>query len=505
MHILMATPEASPFARAGNLAEVIYGLARALVRSGNRVTVVIPLYRQAKRSGWQGYFTGRTVSVPLSYKTFEAEIFHVTLEPGLDFYCIRQDSLFDRDGLYGNCYGEFLDNAERFVFFSRAVMEMVETLDLEFDVCHCHEWQTGLVPVYSRTLYNQRRRWERLPVVYSVHNAGYQGIFPVYDFPLTGLDWGLFSPQTLEFCGRVNFMKGGLVFADLLSTVSSRYREEILTAEYGFGLEGVFQERASELFAIPAGVDYSRWNTLHNALLAAPYDETDLAGKQACKAHLAARFDLDLPLERPLIGMNTPLVEPKGIDLVESILEDLMRLEVGFVLQGCGEERHQYLLTELQARHPDRIGLFIGHSQVLAHRIIAGSDIFLMPSRYEPQGLDILHCLRYGAVPVVRATGGLDENIQEYDPKTGQGNGFKFSDYTPEELMRAVRRALTLFPEKASWEALIRNNMTLDLSWERVIPQYLEFYRRAREKRQRHLSAADDGVRQKNIDLGDLE
>ena len=488
MFILMATPEASPFARAGNLAEVIYGLSHALVRSGNRVAVVIPLYRQVLQSGWPSSFTGRTVSVSLSYKTLDAEIFHAPLEPGLDVYFIRQDSLFDREGLYGTCYGDFQDNAERFVFFSRAVVEMVEILELEIDVCHCHDWQTGLVPVYGRTLYQERPHWQRPPIVYSVHNAGYQGIFPLYDFPLTGLDWGLLSPKALEFYGKINFMKGGLVFADLLSTVSAKYREEILTPEYGFGLEGIFHERASELFGIPEGVDYSRWNTLNNAFLAAPYDENHLEGKQACKTRLVARFGLDLPIGRPLIGMNTRLVELKGIDLVENILEDLMPLDVGFVLQGSGEERHQYLLQEIQAHHPERVGLFIGYSEELTHQIISGSDIFLIPSRYEPGGLDQLRCLRYGTVPVVRAVGGLDETIQEYNPETGDGNGFKFSGYTPEEFMSAVHRAITLFYDKSSWEALIRKNMVLDFSWDSVVPQYLEFYQRAREKRGRLLS-----------------
>ena len=235
-------------------------------------------------------------------------------------------------------------------------------------------------------------------------------------------------------------------------------------------------------------MDYSRWNTLNNAFLAAPYDENHLEGKQACKTRLVARFGLDLPIGRPLIGMNTRLVELKGIDLVENILEDLMPLDVGFVLQGSGEERHQYLLQEIQAHHPERVGLFIGYSEELTHQIISGSDIFLIPSRYEPGGLDQLRCLRYGTIPVVRAVGGLDETIQEYNPETGDGNGFKFSGYTPEEFMSAVHRAITLFYDKSSWEALIRKNMVLDFSWDSVVPQYLEFYQRAREKRGRLLS-----------------
>ncbi|MCK9376640.1 MAG: glycogen synthase [Syntrophobacterales bacterium] len=483
MFILMVTPEASPFAQAGNLAEVMYGLCRALVRSGDRVAVVIPLYQQVHQSGWPISFTGRTISVPLSYKALDAEIFHAPLEPGLDFYFIRQDSFFDRDGLYGNCYGDFQDNAERFIFFSRAVAEMVEALEMDIDVCHCHEWQTGLVPVYGRTRYRERPRWQHLPVVYSVHNAGFQGIFPAYDFPLTGLEWELLSAQALEFYGKLNFMKGGLVFADLLSTVSSRYREEILTPAYGCGLEGIFHERAADLVGIGEGVDYSRWDPAQDAYLASGYSRNHLAGKQACKQQLVTRFGLDPQPTLPLIGMTTRLCERKGIDLVEAILEDLLRLEVSFILQGTGEERHKYCLQEVAARYPNRMGLSFGYSEALAHQIIAGSDIFLMPSRYEPGGLDQLHCLRYGTVPVVRATGGLDETIQEYHPETGQGNGFKFSDYTAEAFKSAVYRAVTLFHNKAGWEAVIKDNMALDYSWESVIPQYQDLYRRALEKR----------------------
>jgi starch synthase len=405
--------------------------------------------------------------------------------PGLEFYLIAQDSLYNRDGLYGTAYGDFEDNAERFIFFSRAVVEMIEALELDLDVCHCQEWHSGLVPVYCRTLYHERPRLQRLPVVYTVHNVGYQGLFSSYDFPLTGLGWELLSPKALEFYGQLNLMKGGLVFADLLSTVSGKYREEILTPEYGFGLEGLFQERAQELFGITEGVDYSRWDPSRDRALAAAYDADHLEGKQTCKAALFKHFSLTLPLTAPLLGMTTRFFERKGIDLVEQIMDDLMTLGVGFVLQGTGEERHQYLLQEFSHKYPGRLGLTIGYSDDLARQIIAGSDLFLMPSRYEPCGLDQLYCLRYGTIPVVRATGGLDETIGEYDPATGQGQGFKFSGYTPAEFLGAVQRALSLFADQTAWQALMRRNMALDFSWEQVAPKYVDLYQRAQEKRRR--------------------
>ncbi len=487
MRILMATPEANPFARSGGLAEVIAALAQSLVKLGHEVLVVLPLYRQVREAGRPLISTGKTLSIPLSFKTLTAEIFEVELCPGLRFYFIGQEALYNREGLYGTAYGDFEDNAERFIFFSRAVVELVEALDLRVDACHCHEWQTGLVPVYCRTLYQERPRLRELPVLYTVHNVGYQGIFSSFDLPLTGLGWELLSPKALEFFGRINLMKGGLVFADLISTVSTKYREEILTAEQGFGLEGVFQERAQDLFGILVGVDYEKWNPENDPHLPARYGLNDLSGKARCKAALLAHFGLTLPPEAPLLGMTTRLFERKGIDLLEAILDELLALEVGLVLQGTGEERHQYLMQEFALRYPNNMGVNLEFSEALAHQIIAGADIFLMPSRYEPCGLDQLYCLRYGTIPVVRATGGLDETIQDYQPETGEGNGFKFIPYTPEAFMAAIRRALALYAHPKAWQELMRRNMRLDFSWDRVAPQYEHLYRLAQEKRRQAL------------------
>ena len=483
MRILMVTPEANPFARSGGLAEVISSLAAALARLGHDVKVVMPLYRQVREAGHTFTFTGHTLSIPLSWKALPAEIYQADLDSRLTYYFVGQDSLFNREGLYGTEYGDFEDNAERFIFFSRAVVEMMAALELDPDVCHCQEWQTGLVPVYLRTLYHDRPQFQLLPTLYTVHNVGYQGVFSSYDLPLTGLGWELFSPKALEFYGKINFMKGGLIFADLLNTVSTKYREEILTPEHGFGLEGVLQERTQELFGIVEGVDYQRWDPAHDSHITAPYNHKNLDGKKVCKKALLEYFNLDLSVDRPLLGMTTRLFERKGIDLVENILDDLMQLKVGFVLQGTGEERHHFLLQEISQRHPDRIGLFIGYSDELAHQIIAGVDIFLMPSRYEPCGLDQLYCLRYGTIPVVRATGGLDETIQAYDPQTGKGSGFKFSGYTPAEFLGAVQQALSLYEDREAWQKLMQNNMQLNFSWDLVAPKYVDLYQRAQEKR----------------------
>jgi starch synthase len=490
MRILIATPEANPFARAGGLAEVVSCLACALSRFGHQVSLVMPLYRQVRESGRAILPTGQTLSIPLSFQNLPAEIHQAELYPGLTFYFIGQDSLYNRDGLYGTPYGDFEDNAERFIFFSRAVAEMIEALQLDFDVCHCQEWQTGLIPVYLRSLFRDRPRAQQLPVVYTVHNVGYQGLFSSYDFPLTGLAWELLNPKALEFYGKLNLMKGGLVFADLINTVSNRYREEILSPEYGFGLEGVFRERAGDLFGVVEGVDYQKWDPSRDPFLAKPYGPDNLEGKKACKEALVKHFGLDPSLvQRPLFGMTTRLYERKGIDLIEGVMDELMALQAGFVLQGTGEERHQYLLQELSARYPGNMGIAIGFTEELTHQIIAGADMYLMPSRYEPCGLDQLYCLRYGTVPVVRATGGLDETIEQYDPATGLGNGFKFADYSPGAFLQAIHAALALYQDQTAWQALQRRNMAMEFSWDRVAPKYVALYERAREKRQQALGS----------------
>jgi len=314
MRILIVTPEANPFARTGGLAEVVSALACALTRLGHQVMVAMPLYRQVREAGQTLLSTGQALTVPLSFKNLTAEIYQTELSNGLTFYFIGQDALFNREGLYGTAYGDFEDNAERFIFFSRAVVEMIEALKLDLDVCHCQEWQTGLIPVYLRTLYRERPRLNKLPVLYTIHNVGYQGLFSSYDFPLTGLGWEILSPKALEFYGKINLMKGGLVFADLINTVSNRYREEILSPEYGFGLEGVLRERAADLFGVVEGVDYQRWDPVRDHFLTAPFSLDNLEGKKSCKEALLKHFGLNLSPERPLLGMTTRLYERKGID-----------------------------------------------------------------------------------------------------------------------------------------------------------------------------------------------
>lgn len=488
MRILIASPEANPFARSGALAEVIFGLAKALNQRGNEVTIVLPCYRQVRQAGYELQHLKQTLTIPLSFKSLTAEIYTARLQSGLEFFFIGQDSLYDRDGLYGTQFGDYQDNAERFIFFSRAIPELLTQLELTFDVCNCHEWQTGLVPVYLRTLYQQSPYCRRVAVVYTVHNVGYQGIFWHYDMALTGLPWELFNPKVLEFYGKINLEKGGLVFADLINTISEQYRREILTPEFGFGLEGVFQERQEDLYGILNGVDYETWDPSRDKYLPATYSRDDLSGKAVCKQALIDRFGLQLEAGQPLLGMTTRLVERKGLDLVLAILPTLLNQGLGFVLQGTGDERYQYAFSELRQRYPTQVGVEIGYTDALAHLIIAGTDIFLMPSRYEPCGLDQLYCLRYGTIPVVRAVGGLEETIVDYDAAQGTGTGFKFKEYNAEALQQAVQRALELYQDPKAWDKLRQQAMAQEFTWEKAAARYQELYEKAYHKRQMQLA-----------------
>ncbi|MBW1917404.1 MAG: glycogen synthase GlgA [Deltaproteobacteria bacterium] len=483
MQIMIVAPEAKPFARNGGLAEVIHGLAWALVRQGHQVSVVTPYYRQTQDGGWPIAFSGKTLNIPLSIKTLTAEIYHIQVHPKLQIFFVGQDCLFNREGIYGTPYGDYEDNAERFIFLSRAVPEMIEALELDIDVCHCHEWHTGLIPAYLRNLYRDRSHLSSIATLYTVHNVGWQGIFPHYDLPLTGFGWEFFNSKTMEFYGKINLMKTGLVFADLINTVSETYRREILTPEYGAGLEGVFQERAQDLYGVLNGVDYETWDPSLDKLIASPFSRENLSGKKTCKTALAKYFGIELAEHQPMIGMTTRLTERKGIELVRDIMEELVNLNVAFVIQATGEERYQYFFTEFQQRNPHQVGVRIGYSEDLAHQIIAGSDMFLMPSRYEPCGLDQLYCLRYGTIPVVRATGGLDETIQDYDLPSGEGTGFKFQNYTAADLLVAIQRALSVYQDQSAWQKLIQQAMAQDFSWDKSVQKYLELYQKAMEKR----------------------
>ncbi len=399
---------------------------------------------------------------------------------------MENDRYFDRDYLYGTPEGDYIDNLERFSFFSRAVLELLPLLKPEPAVLHCHDWQTALLPIYLHWLPALRERFPRLATLLTLHNLGYQGIFPPEKFPALGLPAEAYRSSGLEFWGRINLLKGGILSADFLTTVSRKYAREIQTREFGFGLEGVLASRQGDLTGILNGVNYQEWDPASDPHLAANYEPGNTAGKRVCKEDLLKYFAFPPAFETiPVLGMVTRLAEQKGIELLAEAIPGLVLRDLALIILASGEERYQKLLGGLARAHPERLRVRLGFDHALAHQIEAGSDLFLMPSRYEPCGLNQIISLKYGTVPIVRATGGLDDTVEAFDPLTGRGNGFKFSEYQAANLIHEVNRALQVFADPPNWKKLVANAMASDFSWGRPAREYLELYERlsGRERR----------------------
>jgi len=478
MDIVFVSPEVFPFARAGGLGDVSYYLPLSLADLGHRIKVITPKYRQIEEAGYPLAVKAEEIHVPLAWREKSAQVFSTSVREGLEVFFIGCDELYNRAGLYGNEFGDYEDNAERYIFFSRAVLECIRELDLSPDVIHCHDWPTGLVPVYVKTLYRTLPNLQKTSTLYTFHNLGWQGRFWHYDFTMTGLDWGLFTPDGLEFHGQFNMTKGGLVFADLISTVSRKYAREVLTPEYGYGLEGVLQARKNDIYSVLNGVDYKVWNPAHDPDIAANYTPETLARKAVCRKDLAEIFDLPLD-NRPVAAVISRLLDRKGFDLISAAFDKILQIDLKIAVMGMGEDKYHVLLTDLARAYPDRIGVKIAYEKSLAHRIMAGADMFLMPSRYEPCGLEQLYGLKYGTVPIVRATGGLDDTIIDVGEDGIRGTGFKFSEYTPEAMCRALTRAVEFFADRSAWEKLMRRGMAQDFSWSRAAAEYEKIYEKA--------------------------
>lgn len=463
----------APFAATGGLGDVLGALPPALAALGARVHVVLPAYRTAAITG-AGTTTYTSLQIAAADALREVDL-RTLRHRGVSVSFVVADDYFARDGLYGDERGDFADNAARFAFYARAVAALAARLDPPPDVVHCHDWQAGLVPALLRT--SADPRLARLPTVITIHNLGYQGLFAAEVWPLLGLDRRFFDSAHLEFHGQVNFLKAGLVFADRLTTVSRRYAEEIQTPALGHGLDGVLRERRGALRGILNGIDTKRWDPACDPFLVAPYDVDDLTGKAECKAHLQHDFGLPIRARTLLVGMVTRLAEQKGLDILAPALPALLAEDLQLVVLGRGDERYERWLADAARRHPTRLAVRFTFDEGLAHAIEAGADAFLMPSRYEPCGLNQMYSLRYGTVPIVRATGGLDDTIADADVDPAHGTGFKFVEYAPEALLSAVRRALGRYADPAAWQRLMRTGMRRDNSWRRAALAYLDLYR----------------------------
>ncbi len=463
----MVASEAAPFAKTGGLADVVGALPAALKAFDCEVAVLIPRYRRIELTAAKRVYD--SIPIWLGGAVHETSLYQANA--GTPFYFLEAPSLYDRDGYYGDASGDYADNAVRFAVLSRAALAVARRV-FRPQILHCHDWQTGLVPVYLKTDFAYDPTFLGMKTLFTIHNLGYQGLFPPSVLPQIGMSSGLFNPEALEFFGKVNFLKGGLVFSDALSTVSRGYAAEIQTDEYGFGLDGVLRARASDLHGILNGVDYQNWNPATDPHLAAHYSPGDLSGKRECKRDLLREFAFpEAAMNRPLVGVVSRLATQKGTDLILEIAPELVKDDLYLVVLGAGDAVYETRLREIAAAYPGHIGLEVGYDEALAHKIEAGVDMFLMPSQYEPSGLNQLYSLRYGTVPVVRATGGLDDTIEE-------GTGFRFQEYSARAFLAAIRTASAAFVDRQSWEAMMRRGMQKDFSWRISAGEYAALYRR---------------------------
>jgi starch synthase len=456
MRILMVASEAIPFAKTGGLADVLGALPAALSRLGHQVDVVIPRYRGIS--------------------------LHETESGGARVIFLDNPHFFDREFLYGVGNRDYDDNAARFGFLSRGALEWAARTGLRYDIVHAHDWQAGLVPVLLATTFRTHPTLGGTPSVFTIHNLAYQGLFTAEWLPALGLGRDLMHVSALEFWGRISFLKGGILFSRMITTVSPRYAQEVQTPEFGFGFDGILRSRAADLMGILNGIDYDQWDPERDVHLPAPFSASYLEGKTACKRAVLETYGMpvsDTVMARPLVGMISRMVDQKGFDLVAAIAERLPSLDASFVVLGTGERRYEDMWRTLAQRYPERIGARIGFDEGLAHRIEGGADLFLMPSRFEPCGLNQMYSLRYGTVPLVRATGGLADTVRHYDPRTREGNGFTFTEYSPAALFGTLRWALDIYKDRDTWRRLQLAGMREDNSWEASARKYVHVYEQA--------------------------
>ncbi|HTQ56082.1 MAG TPA: glycogen synthase GlgA [Bryobacteraceae bacterium] len=471
MKILMVASEAAPFAKTGGLADVVGSLPAALKKLGHEVAVLLPRYPAVDLKSTRRVYDWLPVWVPP--RRFDTSLYLIERET--PFYFLDSPVLFDRPGLYGEDGEDYPDNHIRFAALAQAALEFCRRV-WRPDVIHGHDWQAGLTPVYLHTIYANDPTFFGIRTLFTVHNVGYHGLFPAAtqaEIGLAGTD--AFRPGGLEFFGQVCYLKGGLNYSDALNTVSPAYAREIQTAEYGFGLDGVLRARSGVLSGILNGVDYTEWNPQTDRYIAANYSAADLAGKRACKEDLlrvfgAAPEGLADAMAAPLIGIVSRFTSQKGADLIAAAADAMVAEGYYLVALGAGEPRYEEMFHAIAARHPGRIAVRIGYDNALAHKIEAGADVFLMPSRYEPCGLNQMYSLKYGTVPVVRATGGLDDTIEP-------GTGFKFWQYAGDALAGALRAARAAFADPEGWQAIMRAGMAKDFSWDVSAAEYARLYR----------------------------
>ncbi|MGA1795212.1 MAG: glycogen synthase GlgA [bacterium] len=483
LKILYVSSEVAPLSKTGGLADVSGSLPKAIKALGHDVRVVTPYYKMVKKHVKSTQKVLNRLDVPVSDKEVRGSVEMTQIDGGVPVYLIKKESYFGRDDLYTTKQGDYKDNAERFVFFSRGVLEMLRHIDFKPDIIHCNDWQAGLIPTYLKTLYRKKDLYKDICSIFTIHNLGYQGIFWSLDMHLTNLPWDIFTINGVEYYGNISFLKAGMVYADILTTVSKGYSKEIQTPEYGLGMDGILRTRQKDLYGILNGADYDHWSPDKDPYIVAPYDKSNLENKTKCKLDLLQEFGLKCRATTPIIGMISRLADQKGFDILAESIDELMKMDIIFILLGTGDQKYEEMFTHIGDKYPKKTGIRIGFDNALAHKIEAGSDIYLMPSKYEPCGLNQIYSLRYGTIPVVRATGGLDDTIIDIHADPRKGNGFKFTDYTSKGLLATIKRACDYYSHKEAWAQLVWRAMSLEYSWEKSAREYLKLYQDTLKKK----------------------
>jgi starch synthase len=479
LHVVFATSELVPYMKTGGLADVSAALPKALAKLGHKVTIFVPRYGPIPFP--PGELVG-SVHVPVDDVRRSAGYYLTSLTKGVHVVFVEHSPFFDRPYAYGVGNNDYEDNRLRFAFFSRAVLEYLRSRGERPHVFSAHDWQTAMLPVYLKAFYWDDPTLHRVPTVFTVHNLAYQGNFPADTLGVLGLPWNLGTRDALEFHGGISYMTGGILFSELVTTVSPQYAREIQGPEMGYGMDGVIRSRSRDLVGILNGVDYDDWDPSVDRFIVRRYSAEDLSGKAECKADLLREFGLPGEPDLPIVGIISRLVAQKGFDVVVRAWWDLLQRPLRMIVLGTGEPAVQDGFRALAERAPDRFAVRFAYDNALAHKIEAGADMFLMPSRYEPCGLTQMYSLRYGTVPIVRSTGGLVDTVDPYDPATGQGTGFRFDYPDGTGLLWALDQALAVYQDRDAWQRLRRNGMSKDFSWERSARSYVDVFRQAMEK-----------------------
>jgi len=475
MKILFCSSEVVPFSKTGGLADVCGALPLALEKLGYQVTISTPFYRQTKDLKIKTSTIGRSA---LGGKNLDRDILLTRVGKNVNVFLIKKDIYFDRDSLYSTKEGDYPDNLERFSFFCRKTLDSLKKLNYKPDIIHCHDWQSALIPVYLKTVYRGDSFYKNIKTILTIHNLGYQGIFTKEKFPLLGLDWSLFNVEGLEFYDRINILKGGINFSDVITTVSPAYSEEIQTKEQGFGLEGVLTKRKNFLLGILNGIDYSVWDPVTDKNIFKNYSISKIEDKYVNKERLQKLCNLPVK-DSLLIGMVGRLAEQKGLDLLAESMEEIFSLDLQMIILGTGDLRYHNILEEKRKKYPKKLSVHLGFSDPLAHKIYAGSDIFLIPSKYEPCGLGQMIAYKYGTIPLVHRVGGLKDTVFDFDPFSKRGNGFAFSSFTKDNFLKTLKFALYIYSkDKKIWIDLVKKVMQFDFSWGESAKKYIELYKK---------------------------